>query len=202
MKVSPRERRLLLLLGLSFALWLVFYNLPAEEEAVGPVQVVDAASLSAAQLRLDKTRALAARLPALREDLKRAEATLAGVEKRLVVADTPAQASAQLLTIFRRLARSQGDAMIMRSADLGTFSAAGEYAELAMIVSLDCQIESLINLLTSLTAQPELISWRDLKVGSTDAKTKRLNVVFTLLARCPKRLAPKAANTASAGGYR
>jgi hypothetical protein len=201
MKISARERRLLLILGISFAVWLVIFNWTGNEEVVGPVEVVDAGSVAAAQLRLDKTRAMAARLPAVSEDLKRAEATLAGVEKRLLAADTPAQASAQLLNIFRRLARSQGDAVIMRSADLGTFSAAGEYAELAMIMNLDCQIESLVNLLADLTTQPELISWRDLKVGSADSKTKRLNVVITLLARCPKRLAPKT-GTASAGGYR
>lgn len=202
MKISARERRLLLILGVSLAVWLLVFTWTGDDAPVGPVEIVDAGSVAAAQLRLDKTRSLAARLPSLSEDLKRAETTLATTEKRLLVADTGAQASAQLLTIFRRIARSQGDAVIMRSADLGSFSLAGEYAELAMIVNLDCQIESLINLLADLTTQPEFISWRDLKIGSTDAKTKRLNVVFTLLARCPKRLAPKGAATASAGGYR
>lgn len=202
MKITARERRLLLILGISLAVWLVVFNWTGDDAPVGPVETVDAGSVAAAQLRLDKTRALAARLPAASEDLKRAEATLATAEKRLLVADTGAQASAQLLTIFRRIARSQGDSIIMRSADLGNFSLAGEYAELAMNISLECQIESLINLLADLTTQPEFISWRDLKIGSTDAKTKRLNVVFTLLARCPKRLAPKSNTTANAGGYR
>jgi hypothetical protein len=202
MRLSDRERRLVTVLGISFAVWLVIFNWGGEDAPVGPVPSSDPASIEAAQLRLDRTRALAARLPAASEDLKRAEQTLAVWEKRLIVAETPAQATAQLLTIFRRLARSQGDAIVLRSADLGTLSAAGEYAEIAMNIALDCRIESLVNLLADLTAQPELIAWRDLKIASSDPKSKRLNVVFVLLARSPKRLAPKASTaTANLGAY-
>jgi hypothetical protein len=81
--------------------------------------------------------------------------------------------------------------MNLRATDIGQVIAAEDYAEVVLNVSVECQIEGLLNLLADITAQPELLSWRDLRIASTDAKTKRLSVNFYLMARAPKRLAPK-----------
>jgi Tfp pilus assembly protein PilO len=196
MNVSGREKRLLLALAAMVVLWIVFQFVPEEDAAPAVVPVAGAGapagSVEAAQKKLSLARTQAARLPGLEEELKKHEAALASLEKRLLTGDTGPQASANLTNAVRRLVRAQGDGVNLRNTDLGSIRPAGEYAEVAININVDCRIEGLLNLLADLTAQPELIAWRDLRIVSADQKTKRLNAQFTVAARGSKKLLPPA----------
>jgi hypothetical protein len=188
MNLSDRERRLLIALIPSIIIIFVIGYWP-ESSAEAPIEDT-AAAIESTQQRLARSRATAALIPARAATKKQLDTELAAIEKRLVTADTPAQAQTQLLQIFRRVARLQGSSIDMRNSDLGTVRASGEYAEISMNLSFDCQIEGLVNLLADLASQPELIAWRDLRVISPDSKQKRITVNLTLLAMAPKKLLP------------
>lgn len=190
--LSERERRLVI--GLIPVLLITAITYYATEPAANVAPVIDTgAAIELARTRLDKSRATAAQLPARQDARKALDTTLATWEKRLIVADTPAQAQAQLNQIFRRTARAQGPAVEIRSIDIGTVLPVDSYAEIVLNVSFDCQVEGLVNLLTDLSAQPEFLTWRDLRVTSPDSKQKRINVGFTLVGMAPAKLLVKPA---------
>ncbi len=178
--LSDRERKLLFALipALVITAFVYFWT----EPAAGAPPVVDtAAAIEVAKLRLDRARATAALLPSRQDTRKLLESSLAASEKRFIVAETPAQAQAQLNQIFRRIARAQGTTVEIRGMDIGSIQPVNAYAEILMNVNFDCQIEGLVNLLTDLSAQPEALGWRDLRIAATDSKQKRLNVSFTFI---------------------
>jgi len=70
--------------------------------------------------------------------------------------------------------------------------ASGNYSEIILNVSFDCQVEGLVNLLTDLSSQSEYLSWRDVRVASPDSKQKRINVSMTLIGLAPAKLLTKA----------
>ncbi len=178
--LSDRERKLLFALipALVITAFVYFWT----EPAAGAPPVVDtAAAIEVAKLRLDRARATSALLPSRQDTRKLLESSLAASEKRFIVAETPAQAQAQLNQIFRRIARAQGTTVEIRGMDIGSIQPVNAYAEILMNVNFDCQIEGLVNLLTDLSAQPEALGWRDLRIGATDTKQKRLSVSFTFI---------------------
>lgn len=186
-QLSDRERKLIyallpvLLVAAAFEYW------PESDAAAAPVADT-AAAIEVAQARLERARLAVATLPDREKAANLQKQELAKWEKRLITAETPAQAQAQLNQLFRRLASGQGGAVSLRSIELGTLHAAGPYAEMHMNVSFDCQIEGLVNLLADIAAQPELLAWRDLRVNSPDSKQKRITVAFTLIALTPASL--------------
>ncbi len=189
--LSERERKLVLSLIPTLLVCAAFYYWPEGGDGeVAPVMDTSAA-IETARVRLDKLRATAAQTPALQEAAKKLDTNLAGWEKRLITADTPAQAQAQLNQIFRRVARLQGPAVEVRNVDIGAVLPAQHYAEVRLGVTFDCQVEGLVNLLTELSGQPEFLSWRDLRVVSQDSKQKRINVSFTLVGLTSLKLAPR-----------
>lgn len=188
MNITERERRLLIALVPVLLITLFVYYWTEPSTSAAPVVADTAAAIDIAQARLDRVRAVAATVPPLRDLKQKTGAELAQWEKRLVQADTPAQAQAQLLQIFRRVARQQGPTLEIRGSDLGTVQPSNAYAEIALNVNIDCQVENLLNLLTDIASQPELLSWRDLRVTSQDNKQKRIMVSLTLLALAPAKL--------------
>ena len=190
MSITERERRLLILLIPSVIISAFVYYWTEPATTAVPVVADTGLSIEQAQLRLAKARATAAQVPTLQELKKKTEADLAAWEKRLIIADTPAQAQAQLLQVFRRVARLQGPYVELRSSDIGTVQRLNAYSEISMTVAFDCQIEGLVNLLTDIASQPEFLSWRDLRISSPDSKQKRINVSFTLLGLAPAKLMP------------
>ena len=193
MNVSERERRLLIGLVPALMITVFVYYWTEPSSSVTPVVADTAAAIDVAQARLDRVRAISATIPPLQDLKQKSSAELAQWEKRLVQADTPAQAQAQLLQIFRRVARLQGPSLDIRSSDLGTVQPSNGYSEIAMNINVECQIEGLLNLLTDIASQPEFLSWRDLRVSSPDNKQKRIVVSLTLLALAPAKLIPRPA---------
>ncbi|MBZ2184686.1 MAG: hypothetical protein K7J46_08225 [Bryobacter sp.] len=191
-RLTERERKLVLALVPVLLVTVAVYFWT--EPAAGEAPVLDkAAAVETARLRLEKSRMQAATLPALEENQKKLAASLASWEKRLIQADTTAQAVVQLNQLFRRVARAQGSAVEIRSIDLGTIRPASEYLEVIVNISFDCQVEGLVNLLTELSSQPEYLTWRDLRISSNDSKQKRIQVAFTLVALAPISILKKPA---------
>lgn len=190
--LSDRERKLLMAL-IPALLVTAFVYFWTEPSAGAPPVVDTAAAIEVAKLRLDRARATSALLPARQETRKILQSSLASAEKRFIMADTPAQAQAQLNQIFRRIARAQGPAVEIRGMDIGSIQPVNVYAEILIAVNFDCQVEGLVNLLTDLSTQPEAIGWRDLRVSATDSKQKRLNVSLTFIGLTQAKPAAKPA---------
>lgn len=199
-QISDREKRLLLALGAMLVVWVVFQFVPAEDSAVDsavggavvPVAGSAANTVEGAQKKLRLARASAAQLPARQEEAKKFGEAAKALEKRFLQAETAPQVTANLNNLIRRVAKGQGEGVTVQSTDLGTVRAAGAYGEAVVNVGLNCQIEGLVNFLSELTTQPELVAWRDLRIVSGDAKTKRLQVQVVVAARVPAALVPKA----------
>jgi uncharacterized membrane-anchored protein YhcB (DUF1043 family) len=189
MKLTDRDRRLIpiLVIGLIGLLAAQFWP---QQDVVAPVQNTSR-ELELARKQLDRYRAVAATLPKRSQDKKKADALLAATEKRLIQAETSAQAQAQLLQIFRRVVRAQNYSMDFRSSDIGRVRPEGDYAAIMLSINFECQIETLVNLLADLSAQPELLSWDDIHVIASDPRQKRISVSLTLLGFGPKKLLPK-----------
>ncbi len=194
-QLTERERKLVLALLPALLITAVVYFWTEPSPAEAPV-LDKAAAIDTARQRLERGRATAATLPARQENRKTLEASLAGWEKRLIVADTPAQALVQLNQLFRRVARVQGSSVDIRSIDLGTIQPAGDYLDVMVNIAFDCQVEGLVNLLADLSAQPEYLTWRDLRIVSNDSKQKRIQVFFTLVGLAPTRILQKPATGA------
>ena len=190
-KLSERERRLLIGLIPALIITAAVYFWTEPSTSVAPI-IDHAAAIDAARIRLDRSRATAATLPSLQDAKKTADASLAVWEKRLIQADTPAQAQALLNQIFRRIARVQGPSVEIRGTDIGTVQPSGSYSEISLNVTFDCQIEGLANLLTDIASQPEFLAWRDLRISSPDSKLKRINVTLTFVGLAPAKLLPAA----------
>jgi Tfp pilus assembly protein PilO len=112
---------------------------------------------------------------------RKAQTDLTALEKGLIAAESLPQAQAQLLQIVRRVARSESPALDLKGTDFGQTRAYGEhYAEVLLTVSLECQIEQLVNFLADIAAQPELLALDELHVAAGNSKTKTVMVRITV----------------------
>lgn len=188
MTLQDRDKRALLILagvvGIGGIWWVA-----ASGDAKAPVSPD---SVPLAEKRLDALRKTAATVPGKQAVLKQVSAELAKKEKGLIQADTAPQAQAQLLQVLRQVAHAQQPPLEIRQYELGQPKPFGDsYGEVSVAISLDCQIDQLVNFMADLTAQPELIATSDLHVGSAHAKQKTMPVRLQVSALVPRKLAPK-----------
>ncbi len=197
MTITPRDRRALSWLGVSALLSLVVYFWPdsAGAPTVGATNN-DPAALAA---RLAKLRASAATVPAKNDVLKKVNADLALREKGLIKADTVPQAQAQLMQIIRRTMQAERPALEIRSTELNGVKPIGDgsYGEVSVAVQVDCKVDQLVNLLAALPAQPELIATSDLRIISSNAREKTVNVRVTISGVVSPKLLPQKAKPAA-----
>ncbi len=173
MNVSERDRRALLILGGALLVSAAAYFWPAPSvEVVG----ASANTVEAAAARLDRVRQEAAQLGVREAALQKALQDLGEAEKGLLTGDSAAQVQAQLLQVFRRVARSQSPALDIKQTQFGQLRALGDYAQVTLTASMECQIEQLVNLMADLAAQPELLALEELHVSSGNAKQKTITV--------------------------
>ena len=189
MKMTQRDRRALVLLGIAVVLVLMFRAATADTASSTKV-VVPVQSVDAAELRLRRARQSLARVPGKEEVLKQAAAELAAREKGLIVADTVNQAQAQVLEVVRKLAKNAG--VDVRGTEFSQPRSFGDaYGEVAVSVSGECQIEQLVNLLADLANQPQLLATSDLRIAAANPKQKTVTVRMTVSGIVPKRLVPE-----------
>lgn len=190
MKISSRDRRALLLLGVALIAVLVVELVVRGRE--GSVAAAPADSAALAVKRLARLRQAAQSLPAREQALDEANRELAEREKAVIQADTLPQAQARLMEIARKLASAQSPPIDIRSAEVGQPRPLGEdYAEITVPLSFECRIEQLVNLLADVSAQPELVAVGNLRVATARQPDKTINVRLTLAGVVPRRLAPE-----------
>ncbi|MCS7316026.1 MAG: GspMb/PilO family protein [Bryobacterales bacterium] len=191
MKLSPRDRRALLLLAAAVAVAAVVY-VAAPAEAPAPVRPVADDDIPAAEKRLARLRLLAASVPGKQEVLRAVTAELESREKGIIRAETGPQAQARVLEIVRRAAKALPSALEIRGIELGPIRPYGEeYGEAIVSVSLECRIEELINLLAEIASQPEMVALQELRISAGDAKKKTLNARVTVSGIVPRSLVPE-----------
>lgn len=173
-----------LLLGLIVRMW--------PDSSAPAVVAPSADTVAAAEKRLANLRDLAAAVPAKEEILKRASGELAAREKGLLVADTAAQAQAQLVQIFRELGKAENPPVEIRSTDSFNIHPFGDaYGEATVAVNFECHVEQLINILSAIAARPDLVSTSDIRVTASNAKDKTIGARITLAGVVPRKLVPE-----------
>ncbi len=190
MTVQQRDKRALVVLGAVVALAFIYWMAGSSSSSVkvsAPVESIDRVEKGLANLRIR-----AAALPAKEVVLKQANAELAEREKGLISGDTADQAQAQLLQVLRRVAKAQTPPLEIRQVELGQPRSYGNaYGLVTVSVTVDCRIEELINLLSTLSAQPETIATDEIRFGMANPKQKTMPVRLTVSGIVAQRLAPK-----------
>ncbi len=187
--MTPRLRRALPLIALVLAVGVAIHYWP---ESTAPVVAPTRETIAVAEKRLARLREIASSVPARQENLKKVNAELAAREKGLIVAETLAQAQAQLIQIIRDLGRAESPAVEIRNTEgFGIRPLGDAYGEATVTVQLDCRIEQLVNMLSGLAARPELVSTSDMRVNSSNAKDKTITVHLTVAGMVPRRLVPE-----------
>ena len=153
-------------------------------------------SIPPGEQRLSRVRQVSATVPGKETLLKQVDQELAEREKGIILADTAAQAQAQLLETIRGVAKAQG-IEVRGAEELRIRPLADDYGEAAVTVAFNCRIEQLVNLLAALTSEPQLISTSEVRVGSTNAKDKAIQVRLSLSGIVPRKLAPEKKGLAS-----
>lgn len=189
MNLSERDRKALKYLSGALLLASVIYFWPAGSAT----QVAGAASATdVLEKRLSKSRALVLQVPDKQAILKQVQTDLAVREKGLLVADTAAQAQAQLFQILRRVGRAQGPPIEVRANEIGQARMFGDdYGEVSVSVSFECGIEQLVNLLADLGAQPELLATSEIRIGQANGPQKTIPVRLTISGIVPRKLIPE-----------
>lgn len=192
-QLSDRDRRALSLLTACLLLAALVNYWPDTSttgSATGEAATED--QLELAQRRRLRLQQMVGTVPGKQELLKRAQADIAEREKGLIVADTAAQAQAQLVQVLRQVGRQQNPPIELRGSEGGLVSPLGEaYGQVITTVVVDCPVEALVNYLTDLTRQKEILATQEIRVGATASKQKILSVRLTVSGVVPKRLAPE-----------
>lgn len=191
MTLNERDRRALLLLGMFVAGVLLYVVISDSSAGAGSTESPREA-IAAAEQRLEKMRLAAAQVPAQEAVFKQVQAQLAQREKRILQADTAAQAQAQLLGIVRKVARAQNPPVEIRASEFGQVRPLGDaYGEVPVSVTMECGVDQLLNVITEVTSQPELAAAQEMRIYSANQKQKTTNVRLTVTAAVPRRLVPE-----------
>jgi Tfp pilus assembly protein PilO len=200
--LQPRDRRALAYLAVAAILALVYRFWP--ESAATAIVAPTGDSVSSAENRLARLREVAATVEAKEAIFKKVSTELAAREKAMIIAESPAQAQAQLIQIVRRLGMAENPPVEPRSFELGAAKPLGDaYGEVDVAVQMECRIDQLVNILAGLSSLPELVTLNDLRITSSGAKEKTVNARVTLAAVVPRKLVPdRSKNDASSKGGR
>ena len=187
MKLSPRDRRAIALLGIGLVTALVLRFVVYRDNASGVVESSD--SIPLAEKRLARLRQAEVSGPAKQALLNSLSAELALREKGVIQAPTAQQAQAHLLETIRRVGKGEG--LDVRGGDFPELRPLGDdYGEAAVSVNFECRIEQLVNFLAALTREPELVATNDVRISATGSKDKTVNVRLTLAGVVPRNLVP------------
>ncbi|MBL8174944.1 MAG: hypothetical protein JNK48_09745 [Bryobacterales bacterium] len=190
MTLSERDRRALLILGCA-VIGTLLYVLIADSAPAGETAAPQDL-IAAAEKRLDRVRQLVTQVPSREEQQKQMLAQLEQREKKLLQADTPAQAQAQLRQIVARTTSRQTPPVDIKASEFGQVKPLGaDYGEVPVSVMIECGVDQLLNIVAELSSQPEMIAVNELRIYSANHKTKTANVRLTVSAAVPKRLAPE-----------
>jgi hypothetical protein len=188
------DRRMLLVLVAGVSLVLVLRFVVMADKRPEVVAAYDSVPL--AEKRLAKLRETVATVPGKDKIAKQAAADLATREKGMILADTAAQAQAQLLEIIRR-AGKDGGIDVRGAEEMKVRPLADDYGEVVVAVSFTCRIEQFVNLMTDLANRPELLATSDIRVAASNPKEKTVLVRLGLSGVVPRKLVPAKKGPAS-----
>ena len=193
MTLQDRDKRALLALAVALPLAGLIYWISGSPSSSGGSKVVASVdTVDRDEKRIAILRSALATVAGKEAVLKQVSAELAEREKGLIPGDTAEQAQAQLLQIMRRLAKAQTPPLDIRQFELAQPRTYGEaYARVIVSLSLDCRIDELVNLLASISAQPEIIATDEIRCGTANAKSKSMPVRVTVSGLVPRRLVPE-----------
>jgi len=186
-KLTERDRRALVILAaaLVVAVLLRFTVFADPSAVVAPA----ADSTALAQQRLLRLRQISATLPVREAAEKQAAAALADRERGMLQADTAAQAQAALLQLARSVGKD--NQIDVRSGELGTPRAFGEYGLVYATITFDCRVEQLVNFLADLSRQPQLVAPSEERFTVLNPKEKTMSVRIVLAGLVEKKLVPE-----------
>lgn len=190
MAMQDRDRRALTYLAGALLVAAIVWFWPQGEDAAAGVVAAPVGSTEALEQQLHRLRKKEAEAPAKAQVAKDIYAQLKQRERGLIVADTLAQAQAQLAQVLRQTGRAQG--MDFRAVSMVQPRIhGGEYGEILLTAGTECRIEQLVNFLADLTKRGEIVSTEEFRITSANVKEKTLMVQLTLGALVPKRLVPE-----------
>ncbi len=194
MKLTARERRMVMLL-IPAVLMIVALRFTVLDDSAPAAPTASADSIALAQQRVARLRQLKALVPAREAILKQTAADLAVRERGMIPGDTAAQAQAALLEAARRVGKT--DQLDIRGGDFPAPKTIGAYGLVYTTVTFECHIEQLVNYLSDLGRQPELIVPSEERITAGQQKQKLLNVRMVLSGVVPKKLIPEKKGLAS-----
>lgn len=187
--MNERDRRALMLGGVVVLLMVAYWWANRTPDASAGAAAIN--SIPAAERRLQRVQQLSATVPGKEQVLQQVRNELAAREKNLLQADTAAQAQAQLLQIIRKVAKAPSTNIEIRNTEIGQIKAYGaDYGEVAIAVNFDARIEQIVNFLSDLTSQKEMIGTTDIRVGAANPKLKTMPVRVTISGLVKKELIP------------
>jgi Tfp pilus assembly protein PilO len=193
--MSDRDKRALKILAFALivALGFWFYKKQADVAAeVSSINPEDPQAVDIAIRRLESARRHAITAPLRKKELDRIASELKRREVGLMNAETTPQLLAQLLQSARRIALNQPSPMILSPMETGSIKPLGEhYGQAELAVAANCRIEQLVNFLSGVSTQRDLVTVESVQVTSAGGNQKLINVRMVLTAVVPKRLIPK-----------
>jgi hypothetical protein len=147
-------------------------------------------SIPVMERRLDRLRQLAATVPGKETVLRQAQSELASREIGIVKADTAPQAEAQLMDVIRRVGMANG--IDARGAEeMRVKALANDYGEVSVSMAFTCGIEQLVNFLSGLANEPQILATNEINVSGGNDKNKNVQVRLSLSGVVPKKLVPE-----------
>lgn len=191
MALQERERKLLMAGAVLVPMMIFYWAIGSDDSAPAVVAPVLVNTIPSAERRLNDSRKVAATVPAREQMLQKAAGDLAAREKGLIQADTAAQAQAQLLQILRKVGKVQSPGIELRNTEIGQVKPYGDrYGEVIVSLNFDARIEQIVQFLSDLTAQPELIGVNDVRIGQANPKEKVMPVRLTISGLVRRELVP------------
>jgi hypothetical protein len=145
-------------------------------------------SVPMAEKRLQRLRQIAATVPGKEALLKQTAAELESREKGMLKAETGAQAQAQLQELLHAV--GSGNGIDIRGVEEANVKPLGsDYGQVTVTVRFTCLIEQLVNLLSALANEPELLSTNDIQITGGPDKNKMIQMRLSLSGVVSKKIA-------------
>jgi hypothetical protein len=150
-------------------------------------------TIPVARQRLELVRRKAATVPAKEAILKQVTAELQERERGIVQASTAEQARAHLMEVLHAAATangfdSSGASQLPEPKPLGKDR---EYGQVAVGQNFTCGIDQLVNFLSAIANEPEILATDTINVTPVRNKNKDITVSLTLSGVIPKNLIPE-----------
>jgi len=195
MTMGTLDRKTLYLALAAVALILVLHFAVASDSGTAVVSATESIPQAEAQLR--RVRQLAATVEGNEAQFQRVAAELKTREAGVLQADTAAQAQAQLLDIIHRIAAANGfDAR--GAEELREVRPLGkDYGEVSVAENFSCGIDQLVNFLSQVADEPQILATNEIHISGGSDKKKNLQVRLSLSGVVPRKLVPARKGAAS-----